>query len=75
MQNSRVVFSFSLFDGKDHFGKFGSKNQNCQFKLKFRTLTNLNMQISMDLFTFFLLEGKHPFLTNSVQKMRIVTLS
>ena len=28
-------------------GKFGSKNQNCQFKLKFGTQINLNMQNSM----------------------------
>ena len=35
MQNSMVVFTFSIFDRKYLFlGKFGSKNQNCQFKLK-----------------------------------------
>ena len=43
-------------------GKFGTKNQNCQFKLKFGTKTNSNMQNSMALFTFSVLDRKHPFL-------------
>ena len=31
-----VLFTFSNFDGEYFFlQKFGSKNQNCQFKLKF----------------------------------------
>ena len=28
-------------------GKFGPKNQNCQFELKFSTLTNFNIQNSI----------------------------
>ena len=36
MQNSMVEFIFSVLNQKQlFFGKFGSKNQNCQFKLKF----------------------------------------
>ena len=34
------------------FDKFGLVNQNCQFKLKFGTDINLNMQHSTMLFTF-----------------------
>ena len=43
--------------------KFGQeKNQNCQFKLKFGTLTNLNMQNSMVVFTFFCFRPETHFL-------------
>ena len=62
MQNSMVVFT--QFDGK-----FGPKNQNCQFKVKFGTLTNLNMQNSMVVFTFSALDWKHTFWGNLVQKI------
>ena len=34
-------------------GKFGPKNQNYQFKLKFGTYTNSNMQNSLGMFLFF----------------------
>ena len=43
-------------------GKFASKNQNCQFELKFRTQTNSNTQNSMVVFTFSVLDEKQPFL-------------
>ena len=33
-------------------GNFGSINQSCQFKLKFGTYNNLNLQNSMVMFTF-----------------------
>ena len=59
-----VLFRFSLLDGKHPFDKFASKNQNCQFELKFGTKTDLNMQISMEVFKFSLLDGKHPLLGN-----------
>ena len=42
--------------------KFGPKNQNCQFKLKFGTQINSNVQNSKVLFTFSVLYQKHPFL-------------
>ena len=35
-------------------GKFGPKSQNCQFKLKFGTCTNSNLQNSMVIVTFSL---------------------
>ena len=60
MQKSMVMFTFSLFGRKYLFwGKLGSKNQNCQFELKFGSWTNLNMQNSMVIFTFFVLDQKN----------------
>ena len=50
-----------------------SKNQNCQLKLKFGTNTNLNMQNSMVIFTFAVLDRKHPFWANLIQKIKIVS--
>ena len=43
-------------------GKFDQKSQNCQFKLKFGTQTNSNMQNSMAVFTFFCFRRKTLFL-------------
>ena len=43
------------------WSKFGPKNQNCQFKLKFDTYTKLNMQNSVVLFTFFCFWLEIPF--------------
>ena len=73
------------FNGGVHFfyfrwetpflGKFGPKNQNCQFQLKFGTKTNSNMQSPMVVFTFCVLDWKHPFWANLVQKLNIVSLS
>ena len=38
----------SVFDWKDLLqGKFGPKNQNCLFKVKFDTKINLNMVVSI----------------------------
>ena len=56
-------------------GKFGPKNQNWQFKLKFVILTNSNMQNSLVVFTFSVLDRKHCFWENLVQKIKIVSLS
>ena len=74
-------FEYAEFNGGIHFscfrweapflGKFGSKNHNCQFKLKFATETNSNMQNSMVVFTFSVLDGKHHFWANLVQKMKM----
>ena len=54
---------------------FGPKNQNVKFKLKFGTYTNSNMQNSMALFAFSVLDLKHSFWANLVQKFKIVSLS
>ena len=43
-------------------GKFGPKNQNCHFKVKFGTYTNSNMQNSMVMFIFFRFWVEIPFL-------------
>ena len=74
-------FEYAEFNGGIHFfcfrweapflGKFGSKNHDCQFKLKFATETNSNMQNAMVVFTFSVLDGKHPFWANLVQKMKM----
>ena len=55
-------------------GKFGPKNKNYYFELKFGANTNLNMQNLMVMQTFFILDWKYPFLVNLVQKFTIVTL-
>ena len=55
-------------------GKFGPKNQNCQFKLKFGSKTYLKMQNLMAMFTFSVLNRKHPFRANLVQKIKIASL-
>ena len=48
MQNSTVVFTFSIFVRKYLFwGKIGPKNKNYQFELQFGTWTNSNMLNSM----------------------------
>ena len=43
-------------------GKFGPKNENCQFQLKFGTLSNSNMKNSMVILHISLFERKYPFL-------------
>ena len=55
-------------------GKVGSKNENCQLKLKFSIWTNWNMENAMALFIFSALERKHLFWANLVQKIKIVSL-
>ena len=71
-----ALFIFFCARPKTRFlGKFGQKNQNCQFKLKFGTETNSNMQNSMALFTFSVSDRKHRFWGNLVQKVKIVSLS
>ena len=70
MQNSMVMFTFSFFRFR-FLGKFGPKNQSCQFKLKFGTKTNLNMQSSMVVFTFAVLDRKYLFWANLNQKISV----
>ena len=55
--------------------KLGPKNRNCQFKLRFVTTTNSNMQNSMALFAFSVSDRKHSFWANLVQTIRLVSLS
>ena len=72
-QNSRKVI-FPLLPLKiPFFDKFIPKNQNCQFKLKFSTKSNLNMQASVVMFTFSVFDWRYPFWANLVQKTKIVS--
>ena len=54
---------------------FFPKRKNCQFKQKFGTQTNLNMQNSMVLFTFLVFDQKYPFWGNLIQKKQKLSLS
>ena len=54
--------------------KFGPKIQNCQYKLKFGTLTNLNMQNSMALFSVSVFNWKYSFWANLVHAIKIAHL-
>ena len=54
--------------------KFGPKFQNCQYKLKFGALTNLNMQNSMALFSVSVFNWKYSFWANLVRAIKIVHL-
>ena len=74
MKNSMAMLTFFFFRLKVTFlGKFGLKNQNSQFKLKFGALTNSYMQISVVEFTFSILEWKYPFWANMIQKIKVVS--
>ena len=55
-----------------YLGKFGPKNQNCHFKLKFGTYTNSNLQNSMVMFILSLFDRKYPFRANLDQKIKLV---
>ena len=72
----RIQWQCSLFFFRlkvTFLGKFGLKNQNSQFKLKFGALTNSYMQISVVEFTFSILEWKYPFWANMIQKIKVVS--
>ena len=74
----KLQTEYAAFNGGVHFICFrldisfldnlGPKNRNCQFKLRFVTTTNSNMQNSMALFTFSVSDRKQPFWVNLVQK-------
>ena len=71
-----ALITFSVLDRKPPFwANLVKKNHNCQFKLKFGTYTNLNMQNSVVVFTFSFSERKHHFWVNLVQKIKIASLS
>ena len=55
--------------------KFGLTNQNCHFKKKCGTETNLNMQNSMVVFTFSNFDQKYTFYFSLGQEIEIVSLS
>ena len=66
---------FFVSDQKCPFlGKFGPKCQNCQFKAKFVSYSNSNMQNWKAVFTFFVFDWKRPPWTNLVQIFNIYCL-
>ena len=70
-----VVFTFPVLKSEIPFlGKFGSKNQNFQFTLKFGNQTSSNMQNSSMGFNFAILDQAYPFWENLIQKIKIVSL-
>ena len=71
------VHIFCFRPEKPFLGKSGQKNQNCQFKLRFGTKTNSNMQNSMVVSVYFicLSENSYPLWANLVQKIAFVILS
>ena len=67
---SRIHWWCSLFPFSTRntlFRYIWSKYQNCQFKVKFGTSTNLNMQNSM-MFTFSVFDWKYLFWVNGKKK-------
>ena len=42
-------------------GKLGRKIQNCSFKVKCVSMSNSNVQNSMVMLTFFVLDRKYPY--------------
>ena len=75
MQNSMVVFSFSVLDQKISFFEISDpRMQNCQFKLKFGTKTNWNVRNSiMEFFSIF--DHKYPSWANLVQNSKLFVQS
>ena len=71
MQNSMVMPIFLFQTRNTLFGQIWSTKA----KLKFCNWTNLNMQNVMVTLTFSVLNQNYPFWENSVQKIKIVTLS
>ena len=69
----RIQWWCSLFWFWPFLGKFGPKYQNFQFKLKFATKNNLNIQNSLVMFNFFF-EWKYLFLATLVPKFKTYCL-
>ena len=57
------------------WGKFGPKNQNYQFKVKFGAETNSNMVNSMVIFTFLFSTQNSLFWENLIQKIKNVSFN
>ena len=71
-----MLFTYFVFEWKYPFwANLVQKNQNYQFKLKFGTYTNSNLQNSMVMFTFLSFDQKYFFGANLVQKVKIISLS
>ena len=57
------------------FGKFGPKTQYCEFKLKFGTKTNSNMQKLMVMSLFSAFEWKYSNWINLIKNIKVFGLS
>ena len=80
IQICRIPWRCSLFlfsTGKTFLGKFGPKNKNCQFVLKFRTRRIWICRIMKKTcgVHFFCFRPEKPFLDKSSQKIKIFSLS
>ena len=71
VENCGVHF-FCFRSEKTFLGKSTQKNQNRQFKVKFGSKTNVNMQNSMLMFLVSVLDHKYLSWANLVQKFTIV---
>ena len=71
---SAEVFYTNLRPEIPFLGKYGQKNQSRQFKIKFDTKVNSNVQNVMVTFTVFIFNLNYPFWKNLVQKIKVVSL-
>ena len=72
MQNSIVMLTFFVSEHKYYFGvNLVQKIPNCQFKLKFGTWTNLNLQNSIVMFTLSVFTGSILFLEIYFKKLKL----
>ena len=76
MHYSMVILTFYVFNQKYPFwANFGTKNQNCQFKMKFGTWTNSNMHNSMVMLNFSVFNQKYPFWATFGSEKKLFSLS
>ena len=70
MLNSIKALIFLYFFGQEiqFMVKFGLKNKNCWFQVKFATKPNSNMLNLMVMFEFSILDRKYPFRQILIQK-------
>ena len=73
--NTRTSAIFPFQPEIRFWANLDKKSQNCRFKLKFGAKSNSNMQNSMVIVAFYVLDQKHTFWANLVQKIKIVSLS
>ena len=68
---------FQFLTENTFLGKFGPKNQNCQFELKFRTRLIWICRTMYNIYGvyFSVLDEKNSFWANLVQKIKVVSLS
>ena len=65
-----MLFNVLFLDLKyPFFGKFGAKSQNCHFKVKFCTQTNLKTENSIVAFTLSVFDWKMLFWANLIPKV------